>query len=1210
MRYALLMVLAVLAAQASGATIVVGRDASALERLAAKELQKYLYSATGTLLPISGAADGDAIAVGTPASNPLAARFKPDVSGLGDEGYLLRTIRDGKRRIVLVTGKKPQGVLYGAYALLEEYGFGFYLGGDAVPTKSEFKLLDIDITRKPALKIRGTLPWYNFFNSPTAWDFEDYAWFFDNLVKTKNNFIGFHSYDAEPFAGYKEGDKYAWAEPVVSTAVSTWGTSPMKTGEFGGETSKYFHTDYFGSKPSLYRDDRERSIRDSQDLLAKALDYGKARGLKICVGFETGEADPTDPAAIDRLEKRLKHLVAQYPMLDHIWIWEPEAQGLRGRDPLPLDSDFGAYYRRYEPTFAYLKDPRRITEAVRMTIYAREAYRIIKETAPHIRLVVSAWGGDHHLRFTDFYPGMDRLLPKDIIFSALDDIVVSPDVSEAYGKLSKGREYWPIPWFEFDGDQWHPQPNADNWLNACRDALRKGSQGILGIHWRTRDVEESHAVMSQFAWDPSLTLDRFYADYAAKCFGEDYVAAMAEILMEWQSLGYRLVGGSGQTECGHFGWGSPTDPAKIERLEKTLARLRDIHEQMIARPGYSRQAERVAYMINTAEWALGYERTSKQLRPEGEVYQLLMKARQARQDGDKDGASRLAGEALRKLETCDFVSALDACARKVTNKGELGVLATVNTKAWASYRAVQRELETDCGLQTADGIPSDNNDAESRTRTPLMSPINPNTVWTAGEPMPIKIVAHQDGCRVRVVYREIGKTGGRSVMLKGLAPRYFESTITPTGVGVEYAAELLDASGGMIERWPGKDLWHQVALIPPVTPAKAAAAPKLQAPTASNLAVKPGDGGSLVARWMGSVGRFEVRRAEDDGEFALLKVTSDTWFEDRDVEAGKAYRYSITPVGPGGTGKKIVSQWIRAPEPDELAAPVVTPSAGPAKVRLRWDKAELGVSGFNVYRSAAQSGPWETITGDQPVPANSWYGHLFVTPAEPGAQMWYKVVPLNRNGVEGRASEPVRCTAQTKSEPGLVLSLDFDGKLPEGSWGGVAAYEPVNGAPAAHFRHGNHVVVPNRPEFSPRDEITLAMWVKLEDPGIMPVLLSHGLWGVQGYFVQIYGGQVRFYLHGVGTVDAGSVKAGEWHHIACTYDGYEMSVYLDGRQVGRLLGSGEVSQSAFNLYVGRYEYPGPDFETDCRMTGVRIYSTALTADEIKAEYDRLAGKLR
>ena len=54
MRKAILLIVIALAIQASvsPATIVVGKGAPALEQLAAKELQKYLYAATGELLPI------------------------------------------------------------------------------------------------------------------------------------------------------------------------------------------------------------------------------------------------------------------------------------------------------------------------------------------------------------------------------------------------------------------------------------------------------------------------------------------------------------------------------------------------------------------------------------------------------------------------------------------------------------------------------------------------------------------------------------------------------------------------------------------------------------------------------------------------------------------------------------------------------------------------------------------------------------------------------------------------------------------------------------------------------------------------------------------------------------------------------------------------------------------------------------------------------
>jgi len=1174
-------------------TIVTGPNPSSLEQLAARELQKYQYAGTDSLLPIAAKADGDAIAIGTPASNPLVAKFKPQVGSLGDEGYLLKTFTDGKRKVLIVTGNTPNAVLYGAYALLEEYGFGFYLGGDAIPAKKPFALLDVNFSRKPALEIRGTLPWYNFFNSPTAWDFEDYAWFFDQLSKTKNNFIGFHVYDYEPFAAYEEDGKYKIGEPLCSTEVGTWGTVPMETRDFGFGTSKYFSRKYFGALPSLYRNDRERSIRDSQELLKRALDYAHARGLKTCLGFEVS-GDPTDPANIDTLEKRLKHLTAQYPMLDYVWIWETEAMGLHGFDPPSLDSDLGAYYRRYEKELAYLDSPRKITEAVRLAIYTREAHRILREIAPNMRLILSGWGGDNHLHCTDFYPGLDKIVPQDVIFSALDNIVVSDKVSAAYGKLSPKREYWPIPWFEYDGDQWHPQPNASRWLNACRDSLEKGSRGVLGIHWRTRDVEESHAIMSQFAWNPNLTYEGFYADYAKRCFGQAHASEMADILMQLQSLGYRLVGGGGQAECGHFGWGSPIDPEKVGKLEGILAHLKSDRSDWSDLS--DSQEERMTYLIATAEFALAYERTAQLLAPQGEVADLLKQARDKKVAGGNPEAAKLASEALAKLEAARFDEALDACARRVTNKGELGVLATVNAKAFAAYQAAKNELTA-----LATPSPTPRGEGQGGGSVPSLSPINPNSVWPTDTPLPIKVVARMDGCRARVMYRSFGESESKTRYLGKPAERYFEGTIPSVGIGVEYAIELF-GGGKVITRWPGEGLMHQVALISPIEPSRVVNVPKQVIPTISNLTATRGEG-SVVLQWTAPEGRYEIGRAVGDGEFEPLKTVSDTWFEDRDVLPGKSCRYTVTPIG----GKGVATREVQCPEIPNLPAPTLSVTPAQGKIILRWGKASLGTNGFLVNTAPSEQGPW-TALDDKPVTMNNWSDHRFVARAEPGKTQYYQVIPLDRLGGKGQASNVVECSALEQGELSPILSLDFEGITP-GTWGTVSAVESVNGVPVAHFKDGNYLVIPNRPEFSPDMEITLEMWVMLEKPGVIPVLLSHGLWQQDGYFLQILGGGVRFFVAGVGTLDAGRVEAGKSYHIAATYDGAEMAVYLNGALAGLRDASGVITPCGRNLYIGRYEYEDSQYQTECRITAVKLYPTALTPQDVKQEYDRLAGRL-
>lgn len=1204
---ALLLICTAVTAHSAPATIVTGSKPSPLEMLAARELQKYLHGMTGRRLPIATSADGDAFAVGTPASNPLVRRLGAKTSDLGDQGYLLRTVRDGKRKVLIVTGNTPNAVMYGVYSLLEEYGCGFYLGGDAIPSPKPFAMPDLNVSREPVFKVRGVLPWYNFFNSPTAWDYEDYVWFFDQLAKAKNNFIGFHAYDAEPFCAYKENGKYVMGEPLSSTKVPCWGSYPMTTSEFGYGTAKYFDKPYFGAKPSLYRDDREKSIRDAQDLLKRAFGYAHARGLKTCLGFEVSSLDPTNPAQIEILEKRLKHIVAQYPTLDYIWIWEPEAWGL-GTDPQPLDSDMGAYYRHYDKAFSYLKDSRQRCEAIRMTVYAEQAHRILQASAPRVRLVVSGWGGDERLHSADFYPGMDKVLPKGIIFASLDHISMRDRVDAGYA-LSKGRERWPIPWYECDGDQWMPQPNAKECLNSCRDALKKGCQGMLAIHWRSRDVEESHAMMSQFSWNPTMTYEGFYRSYAQRCFGSAHAAEIAPMLMELQSLAWRWTGGSGQSECGSFDWGSPGDPSKIKRLHDIYDKLRTIRMAMLvsAQPlaPYSR---RLDYLMATIRWAVQYDKAVCALSSTGTVTDLLTRARAAKEKGNTQEASRLATDGLRRLSDCRFDLAMQDCARRVTNRGELGILATVNAKAYYALRSVERELLDMSGRKSS---PTSQSPCElPDTPASGFSPVNPNDIWCAGSAIPVKVVTHSDGCSVRAIVRLGDGAKQQATMLRMMADRYFEGSISCPASGpttVEYTLQLLDPSGRVVDDWPGNGRLHAVTVIPPIADQKAPAIAKPAIPVPVNVRARPVPTGSILVAWDGPSGVYEVRRAEGDGQFKTIRVIGAKWIEDSDIKEITTYRYEVR--GAGRQAKGIISSPVAWTGRIKLPTPVVTATSGPARVRLRWQKSVLGTLGYQLMTGPSESGPWNDANSDLVKP-NFWSEVSYALKASPGASVYYKVLPVDRWGNPGPASNVVHAQALAAGELPQILAADFSSDLHSGSWEASPNMETMNGVPTAHFQRGNSIIFPHRAEFNPPDELTISMWAKLESPGQIPVLLCHGAFSADGYFVQVLGKTLRFYLQGAGALDAGEIEAGKWYHIVCTYDGQQMVSYLNGRQIAQLPAGPTLVPCNRNLYIGRYDMHGSEWETDCRLADVRIYSVALLPDEVAKEYARLADKLR
>ncbi len=708
-------------ARLAQASILIPPAAHPLEDLAARELQRYLWLLTDHLPPLrtEWPDHGPVLAVGRAAVGAAERVGRSlDLSTLGEQGLLLQTLWEGNRPIVLIVGGSPVAIQWAAYAFLETLGCGFYLGGDALPARRpDLPVPQVDRVEQPVFAVRGTLPWYNFLNSPTVWNLADHRRFADQLAKQRANFVGFHSYDYEPWAGYPdERGRYRAAAPLCTSGSHDhiWGAVPTPTSEYAFGTDRLYARDLFGADCALDYPTPPDGIAQQQAMLAQALTYYRARGIRTCVGFEV-KGDPDLPVNQAALRARLTHLVRQYP-LDYLWIWQEEGRG--GAGVLrPLADLIPAADQNLAQHFAYLEDPWRVAEGVRICRYARLAHQILQEIAPQVRLIVSGWGGDRWMRFTDFYEGLDKTLPRDIVFAALDNIdpTYEPNVSAVYGRLSPDRERWPIPWFESDGggtrrDQWGPQPNVFAFAPLLADARAKGCQGILGIHWRTRAVEEVAAFTFRWAWEPDLTPEAFFRRFSAACYGPELAEPMARIHIQLERLGPRWTGAMGQVECAPFTWFSTTGhllpeeeavppfragryprPANLAALEQIDRELATVEQALAA--GGRRHLERVQYLRRTLHWLVQYDRAALQLYPEGPVEKHLREAEALLARGEVAGARDQARQAVEIMRRAGLRQAVQTLAENVTNQGELGVLATVNGKAIAAYKALLRRAE-------------------------------------------------------------------------------------------------------------------------------------------------------------------------------------------------------------------------------------------------------------------------------------------------------------------------------------------------------------------------------------------------------------------------------------------------------------------------------------------------------------------------------------
>ena len=82
------------------------------------------------------------------------------------------------------------------------------------------------------------------------------------------------------------------------------------------------------------------------------------------------------------------------------------------------------------------------------------------------------------------------------------------------------------------------------------------------------------------------------------------------------------------------------------------------------------------------------------------------------------------------------------------------------------------------------------------------------------------------------------------------------------------------------------------------------------------------------------------------------------------------------------------------------------------------------------------------------------------------------------------------------------------------------------------------------------------------------------------------------------------LQTGCWHHVAGTYDGSHMRVYLDGVEVGNLPITGTVEAGNDEIYLSYPSGASPGAETlDGLLDEVKIYNRALDATEIQAIYE-------
>ncbi|MDH4241268.1 MAG: LamG domain-containing protein, partial [Phycisphaerae bacterium] len=129
--------------------------------------------------------------------------------------------------------------------------------------------------------------------------------------------------------------------------------------------------------------------------------------------------------------------------------------------------------------------------------------------------------------------------------------------------------------------------------------------------------------------------------------------------------------------------------------------------------------------------------------------------------------------------------------------------------------------------------------------------------------------------------------------------------------------------------------------------------------------------------------------------------------------------------------------------------------------------------------------------------------------------------------------------------------------------------------------------------------ISLAAWVKYdtgEDYSGIAMKTSSGDWS-DGYGLYADNDAVNFYVVDYGNIATKSFTADDqWHHVAGTYDGSNVRVWVDGVEGTPLGYTGSISNADHSFEIGRggdnsYNFSGA-------LDDVRLYNVALTDTDI------------
>ena len=271
--------------------------------------------------------------------------------------------------------------------------------------------------------------------------------------------------------------------------------------------------------------------------------------------------------------------------------------------------------------------------------------------------------------------------------------------------------------------------------------------------------------------------------------------------------------------------------------------------------------------------------------------------------------------------------------------------------------------------------------------------------------------------------------------------------------------------------------------------------------------------------------------------------------------------------------------------------------------------AESG-SGYNIDFNA--DGFTLNTTTDNANTSGATYIYLAFAAEKPDS-----LTPSKADFEEGTVASGAKLELKANDYSGSGNWLDSTSNDNDVTFTGTPTY--VNDGDSDYFEFdgsSDYGTIPHSTDLDISTSFTVEAWLNRDDNGEGYIMTkSGGASGLYGWYFQFHNDTAQGYSFAVyNTSDsrytasatiAKSGTAGQWQHVVGTCDGSNVKIYVDGDLKATTAISGTLAANTAELVLGGYYNYGGKW--DGKIAQARIYQTALSSSEVKANYDATKG---